>query len=346
MNVLLTAVGRRSYLVRYFQQALGGTGVTVVTNTALDAPAMSIADHAVVVPPSFHAEYPEAIGALCRQFDIRLLCSCHDLDVFALAPHREHLRESGVIAMLPDAEWARLCLDKFECGERIKAAGFAVPWASASLEATRAALARGEVRFPLVVKARLGFGSLALHRCHNLEQLGWFHQSSLAELEDAVGNRFLPLPLDERVLIQQCVQGPEHRVIVVNDLEGEYAAHFVAEVNAMRAGESDRATTMARDALGDLPGRFSRLTRHLGVWGLDVLLDADQPMIIDVNPRFTGDYPFQHLAGANVPAALIAWAQGVQPERAWLEPAVGVTGYKDLVPTRWPPPPVDAGADA
>ncbi len=336
MNVLLTTVGRRSYLVRYFQQALGGTGITVAVNSAHDAPAMVIADHAVAVPPSFHPDYAEAVFAVCRQFDIGLLCSCHDLDVLALAPHRDRLRASGVIAMLPDAEWARLCLDKFACGERLRSADFGVPWACISLAAARAALASGEVRFPLVVKARLGFGSLSLHRCHNLEQLQWLYESALAELQDTIVDKFVSLPLDERVLIQECVTGPERCINIVHDLAGRYAAHFVTEVHAMRAGESDSASTLARDALGDLPHRLSQWTRHIGLWGVDVLLDHEQPQIIDINPRFTGDYAFQHLAGADVPAALIAWAQGIEPERAWLQPAAGVRGYKDLVPTRWP----------
>lgn len=340
MNVLLTAVGRRSYLVRYFQQALAGSGLTVAANSELDAPAMGIADQAVAVPPSFHPEYVEAIVAVCRKFDIGLLCSCHDLDVLALAPHRERLRALGVIAMLPDAYWARLCLDKFECSEQLQNAGFAVPWASVSLAATRTALARGEVRFPLIVKARVGFGSLALHRCHDVEQLGRLYEFALADLRESVAVPHLSLPPDECVLIQQQLSGPERCVSLVNDLDGRYAAHFVAEVHAMRAGESDRATTLASDALGDLPRRLSRWTGHIGIWGIDVLLDEGQPKIIDINPRFTGDYPFQHLAGADVPAALIAWAQGRSPEPAWLQPAAGVTGFKDLVPTRWPGPPV------
>lgn len=333
MNVLLTAAGRRTYLVRYFQHALGTAGRVITANSDADAPAMVVADLPFVVPPSFHPEYPEAIVELCRRHDVGLLCSCHDLDVFALAPLRDQLQAIGVAPMLPDAEWARLCLDKYACGERLRAAGFGAPWASTSLAQTQQALAQGEVRYPLVVKARLGFGSLALHLCHDAEQLESAYRSALAELHDSVADRFLALPPDDRVLIQAAARGPERCVDLVHDLQGRHAAHFVCEVHAMRAGESDRATTLAADVLGDLPLRLSALTRHPGIWGVDVMMDDGEPKIIDVNPRFTGDYPFQHLAGANVPAALLAWAQGREPEPHWLAPSAGVRGFKDLVPT-------------
>lgn len=336
MNVLLTAAGRRTYLVRYFQHALGAAGRVIAANSDADAPAMAVADLAIVAPPSFHPEYPEAILDLCRRRDVGLLCSCHDLDVFALAPLRERLQAMGVAAMLPDAEWARLCLDKYACGERLRTAGLGAPWASVSLQQTVEALARGEVAFPLVVKARLGFGSLALHVCHDFVALEAAHRAALAELHDSLADRFLALPADERVLIQAAAQGPERCIDLVHDLQGRHAAHFVCEVHAMRAGESDRATTLAADAVGDLPLRLSALTRHPGIWGVDVMMDEGQPKVIDVNPRFTGDYPFQHLAGADVPAALLAWARGDEPEPAWLTPSAGVRGFKDLVPTRMP----------
>lgn len=345
MNVLLTAAGRRGYLVRWFKQALAGAGRVIVTNTEPDAPAMLAADEAIVVPPSHHPDYPGIIGRLCQRLGVGLHCSLHDLDVLALAPHRDALRRLGVASTLPDADWARLCLDKLACGVRLREAGFQVPWSSVSLADTRAALARDEVGFPLVVKSRLGFGSSGLRRCHTLEELDWYHREAVALQERSLARRFLPLPPGESVLIQPAVTGVECCMDLVHDLEGRYAAHFVCEVHAMRAGESDSATTRASAPLDGLAHALSALTRHPGIWGVDVFLggNAGEPgvghggaSLIDINPRFTGDYVFQHLAGADVPAALLAWARGEPAERAWLSPAVGVRGLKELVPVRVP----------
>lgn len=337
MNVLLTSVGRRSYLVRYFQQAVRDHGEVITTNSHANAPGMHAADHAEVLPPSFTDGYLEAVLDVCRRHRIGLLCSCHDLDVFALAKGRDALSRAGVSAMLPDADWGLACLDKFECGRRLAAAGFAVPWSSVSIKETKTALALGIIDFPLIVKARLGFGSLGLSRCFSLGELEAQVRRARDELRDTPVNDFINIPAESSVLIQQHLPGPERCLDIVNDLSGRYAGHFVCEVHAMRAGESDSATTLDPDVLGDLPLRFSAFTQHPGIWGIDVMMNDGQPKIIDVNPRFTGDYPFQQLAGANVPAALCAWAEGRPHDPQWLKPAVGVAAYKDLVPTRIPP---------
>ena len=51
MNILLTSVGRRSYLVHYFQQALEGRGKVISANMYADSPGMCAADESVLVPP-------------------------------------------------------------------------------------------------------------------------------------------------------------------------------------------------------------------------------------------------------------------------------------------------------
>jgi carbamoyl-phosphate synthase large subunit len=334
VNVLLTAAGRRSYLVRYFQAALKGRGAVVAANSEALSPAMQCADRAVVLPASYHDEYPDAVVETCRTHEIGLVCSCHDLDVLALSSCRERIRATGAEAMVPDPDWARACLDKLECGRRLGSLGFDTPWATTSLEAAKEALKSGIVSLPLLVKARLGFGSLALGVCETEAELEWSFRRATNELAESVVDRFVPLAPDERVLVQEHVAGPEYCLDVVNDLAGREAAQMLCEVHSMRAGESDAATTVDPALLGDLPRRFARATRHLGIWGVDLRVGGGSPVILDVNPRFTGDYPFQQLAGADVPAALVAWVEGREPEAGWLSPAFGVRGFKDLVPRR------------
>lgn len=332
MNVLLTCIGRRSYLVRYFQLALAGRGRVLVANTLAETPGMEAADDAFVVPPSHDPNYGETIAAICQEHGVGLLCSCHDLDTLALAREHQRLRQTGVFAMLPNPSWAQACLDKYEAGLRLSAVGFFTPWSALSPAAARTALADGQIDFPLVVKARYGFGSAGLALCHDMEELEWCWRRATAQLHRSVTKRFIDDPDTPPVVIQEWIDGQELRIVLVNDFAGHYAAHFITEVHEMRAGESDRATTLPPDTLGDLPRQLARLTGHVGVWGIDIRMRGGQPVIIDLNPRFTGDYPFQHLAGADVPAALLAWAQGGIPDPAWLRSEAGVTGYKDLVP--------------
>jgi carbamoyl-phosphate synthase large subunit len=335
-NVLLTSVGRRSYLVDYFRHALGADGRVIVANSNPEAAAVYQADTAYHVPASWHPEYLESILDICRSDRVSLLCSLHDVDTYFLAQHSQAFREIGVTPVLPSADWARICLDKLECSRHLHAHGFAVPWCSVSLQEARIAIQQGETTFPLLAKARFGFGSLGLMRCHNLEELAWaFHklQQTLSKSGEHMG---LAGPAQEIILIQAYIPGQEYCVDIIHDLDGKYAAHFIGQVHAMRSGESDSLTTVEPGLFGNLPQRLSSLTRHLGIWGADLLLHDGCPYVIDINPRFTGDYPFHHLAGADIPAALVAWVEKRTPAPEWLKPAVGFRGYKDLVPKSAP----------
>lgn len=62
---------------------------------------------------------------------------------------------------------------------------------------------------------------------------------------------------------------------------------------------------------------------------MDIIVRADVPHLLDMNPRFGGHYLFAHVAGANLPAALVAWAQGRQPDHDWLRATVGARAFKD-----------------
>jgi carbamoyl-phosphate synthase large subunit len=55
--------------------------------------------------------------------------------------------------------------------------------------------------------------------------------------------------------------------------------------------------------------------------------------VLEMNPRFGGGYPFSQIAGANLPAALIAWANGERVDTRWfeIEPNVTASKYDRLV---------------
>lgn len=334
MNVLITSVGRRSYIVRYFRNALRGDGSVIAANSVAHTPGLCEADEALVVPASNAPDYIETIEQVCREKKIGLLCSLHDLDVFILSQYQDRLRHLGVIPVLPSPEWGRLCLDKHACGLRLESCGCSVPWTSLSLEETKAALTTGRLRFPLVVKARFGFGSLGLRRCRNLAELDAGYQDAREEIARSVVQRFCAASAEAAIIIQETVEGPEYCVDIVNDLEGNYVTHFACQVHGMRAGESEAATTVDAAFAGQLARRLSETTRHPGVWGVDLMMHNGVPKVIDINPRFTGDYPFQHIAGADIPSALIAWARGREIDARWISPKVGIRGYKDLVPVQ------------
>ena len=77
-----------------------------------------------------------------------------------------------------------------------------------------------------------------------------------------------------------------------------------------------------------------RQVGHLGTLDCDVFVQGNTCSVLEMNPRFGGGYPFSHAAGANVPAAMIAWANGQPADPACFAVMPHVIATADLVSAR------------
>lgn len=337
-SILLTSAGRRSYLVRYFREALGPGGLVVCADSRASAPAGNEADHFYPVSDCASPSYPREIAAICRKHQVRALFSGHDLDTHVLSHHQQLWASAGVQAFLPSPEWSSIALDKLRTYHALVRHGISCPWTTDDPEEARLRMAAGRARgdtCPLVIKARFGFGSLGLRLCTQPEDLGAAYRSALAEVAASAFAGILDVlrPGESRLVLQDHVAGREICLNVVNDLAGQHLSTLATEIEGMRAGESDAATTLPVDGpLADLGERLGALTGHIGIWGVDCIDQDGMLHVLDLNPRFTGDYPFSHLAGANIPRALLALVAGEPASPTDLRCEPGVRGYKDLVP--------------
>lgn len=334
MNILLTSAGRRSYIVKYFRQALDENSKVIVANTIADAPAMLTADIAIQVPASHNSEYIPTLLNICRDHQVKIMLSLHDLDTTFIAPHRQKFVDINVLPVISEPEFVTTCYDKFETANFLKSIGLPYCLTYLRLEDTLAALDKGRLRFPVILKPRSGFGSIGLYISHDHQDL---NDCFRLLRKDIIGSPIANSPdfdLETAIIFQQVVQGEEYGLDVINDLKGNFSSIIIEKKLAMRSGETDSAIIVENPALSDLAKTISLHSKHLGVLDLDVIIENGTPYILEMNPRFGGHYPFAHIAGANIPAAIIAWAEGREPDPAWLRAEIGVKGYKELVPTR------------
>ena len=56
--------------------------------------------------------------------------------------------------------------------------------------------------------------------------------------------------------------------------------------------------------------------------------------MLEINARFGGGYPFSHIAGVDLPSAIVKWALDLPVEKDLLSAQVGTQGQKDLVITK------------
>jgi len=133
---------------------------------------------------------------------------------------------------------------------------------------------------------------------------------------------------ERNVMIQEFLRGQEYGLDIVCDLEGQYVTTFVKRKITMRAGETDRAETVDRPDIEAVGECIARQLGHVGNLDCDVFDTPNGLFVLEMNPRFGGGYPFSHIAGANIPAALIAWANHETPSPAWLKVRPGVRSAK------------------
>ena len=327
MNVLLTSAGRRNYLVEYFQDVLRGRGQVFAADAKASAPALQEADGTLLVPPIGNRYYVEALLEFCADEEIGLLIPLNDLELPYLAAARERFAEVGTTVVVSSPEVIRRCFDKWETVQFLQAHGIRTPKTYLSLAAALEALNRGELKFPLVLKPRWGSASIGLDFPQDEDELELAFELSLRRLGRTALADFSQDP-EHALLIQEFIVGEEYGLDIINNLSGRYVTTFAKQKLGMRAGETDSAVTVTDESLSTLGRTLGESLGHLGCLDCDVFLGEHGPVVIELNPRFGGGYPFAHAAGANLPAALLAWAGGEAPDSSWLQLESGVTSSK------------------
>lgn len=329
-NILITAVGRRAYLVEYFKEALRGTGGKVyAANCVRDTTGLLAADGFEIVPKSADAGYVDRLLELCRRWRISLLFSLHDWDAPVIARSRERFLDAGTVPVMADADVLSACLDKYATAREMKRIGVPVPWTTLSLdEAAEEMNSRG---CEMVVKPRWGQGSVGLFKVGSGDELEWAFR-----LSDSIARRFASAcpeidAGEPQVVVQECVRGVEYGCDVVNDLGGRLRRSFVKRKMGMRAGETDAAESVELPEVEALAAQVGRWSRHLGCMDSDWIVGEDGvPRLIELNPRFGGGYPFTHAAGANIVRACVDWARDVD-DGAWCAGfRPGVRAFKEI----------------
>jgi carbamoyl-phosphate synthase large subunit len=328
MNVMLTCAGRRHYLVQFFREALGNQGKVFAGDATLEAPALQAADESFLLPPIKHSDYFDKLLNICQQKQVRLIIPLNDLELPYLARQRDRFLEIGTIPVVSSPEVIDICFDKFATFQFLQNLGISAPKTYLSLDEARQAIAQGEITFPLVVKPRWGSASIGIEYPEDDEELELAYRfvkkllgrSFLAEVSSSDPERC--------ILIQERLTGQEHGLDIINNLDGAYITTFVKRKLTMRGGETDRAVTIENAEIQQLGEKIGQKLGHIGNLDCDVMVGPKGFSVLELNPRFGGGYPFSQMAGANIPAALIAWANGTQPDESWLRVEANIKSSK------------------
>lgn len=330
LNILFTSVGRRSYLIKYFKEALGDTGKIHVANSIDASPAFKVADYSVVTPLIYSENYIQFLFNYCENNGIDAIISLFDIDLPVLARYKQKFMSIGTTIIVSAPDKIEICNDKWSTFIFLKKNGFQAPETYISLEKAIFDLKSSYVSYPVMVKPRWGMGSIGIFEADNEEELRIFYTKTKKKIQSSYLAYESTKDIDESVLIQEKINGQEYGLDVINNLKAEYQTTIVKMKCSMRAGETDCAIIMDNSQLKELGCHLGKLMGHIGNLDVDVILADDKCYILEMNARFGGGYPFSHMAGVNLPKAIIAWLRNEKIDSTILEECVGVKAQKDI----------------
>jgi carbamoyl-phosphate synthase large subunit len=285
-GVLFTCAGQRVDIVTAFRRAGAWTLATDVNPLA---PALYYADEHAFVPRVADPGYVAALEELVATHDIKLIVPLTDLDHGLLARARAEL---GALVLLPAPEIVDALADKWLAHQLFEAHGIGSPptWLPDALP--------GDLPFPVLVKARHGFGSRGIYRCHDRRELDFF----------------LDYAADDS-MVQAVCSGEEFSIDLFCDLESRCLNAVPRTMIESKGGESIKGMTIHDVDLIEVGRHVSETLGLVGPANVQCFREPDGThRVTDINPRFGGAFPLPTAAGSRFPELALALAAGERPE--------------------------------
>jgi len=243
----------------------------------------------VLVPRIDDGGYVPALRRIVDEHQVQLVVPLTDLDQALLARVRDQL---GTLVLLPDADTVERLGDKYLAHMLLEEHGIPSPptWLPAEVP--------DAPPFPLLVKAREGFGSRHIYRAADPAQLQFFLAYT---------------PVDS--IVQAQLGGEEFSVDVFCDLAGRCLNAIPRTMIESKGGESIKGMTIRDETLMVFACGVAEKLRLVGPANIQCFREADgSHLITDINTRFGGGFPLPLAAGGRYPELALALARGEHPE--------------------------------
>jgi carbamoyl-phosphate synthase large subunit len=316
---MVTAGSRRVPLVQAFQRAVRATGggAVIVTDVNPLSPAVYVADRSYQVPLATDPSYLDAILAICRAEGIGLIVPTIDDELTQFANATSALLAEGIRVAVSPAAVTAACDDKYETWKLLDSLGLP------AARTFRPSEVPADAALPLFIKPRIGRGGVGAFAIRSDRELAFFLD-------------YVPDPV-----LQPFLDGPEFTIDVLSNFEGVPLSVVPRERVVIRAGVIDRGRTVNDARLIDLAKAACAAIRFAGPVNIQcrmrnkerrqgVPVDSAEPVIFEINPRFSGGIPLTIQAGADFPRLLIMLAAGqrVDPIIGQFRPELWMTSFE------------------
>jgi carbamoyl-phosphate synthase large subunit len=203
MNILFSCAGRRNYLIRFFREALNGSGTIIATDMNLHASAMVEADTAEIVPEVYAPNYIDKLIEVCCRHKVQTIIPLNDLDLPILTNSKSRFQKINVFPLVSDFDIIDICFDKWKTSQFLQKIGLKTPRTYITLAEVTKAIKMEELCFPLVVKPRWGSGSIGIEIVYNIDELKLAYTLVMQKIKRSILNHVSQTNLENAILVQE-----------------------------------------------------------------------------------------------------------------------------------------------
>ena len=285
VNILITSVSRKVWLVKAFKDALRGERVDGKVISADINPlsaGLYVSDKHYLVPPSSDQNFIPAILEICKKENIKLLIPTRDGELLLFTKNKKKIGKQGTYVMVSNPEVIEICNDKYRFYQFL--IGNNIPTPKTCLPHQ---IDFSSARYPLIVKSRYGSGSKGLFKVENAEELKFF------------------INYVSNPVIQEFINGKEYTVDLFSDLNGKVLTVVPRERIETFCGESYKGKTVKDTQIIEYAKNLAEKLQTIGHITIQCIRNDSGIKFIEVNPRFGGGAILGIKAGANTPSLLL-----------------------------------------
>jgi carbamoyl-phosphate synthase large subunit len=283
MNILLSSSGRQVFLANAFKNALNGNGKVYAADNNATSSSLEAADKGFVAPAFTSKKYIPWLVNLCKENDVRLLITLNVDDLLVLEKERAQFEKINCKLVGGPLDSIEISYDKYKVVEFLKKLNMPAvkTWLVDDPQ-----LFKNDV-YPLIAKPRFGKGA----RGNVIINTPVEFQDFIEDIKSQ----------NTPYVIQELIDGEEYGFDIINDFNANFLTVIGRRKIIQQDGESLQVMTVNPEFWKDTALRLSKELRHQGTVNFDVMFKNGMGYLIDINFRFSGDYVFSHIAGANTP---------------------------------------------
>lgn len=298
VNVLITSVSRKIWLVKAFKDALtqakiDGNIISFDTNSL--SAAFYVSDKHYLVLPSSDQSFIPKILRICKKEGIKLIIPTRDGELLLFAKNKKKFEQQRIHIMVSSPKVVEICIDKYKFYQFLTRNNIPTPETYLPNQ-----IKFSSMHYPLFVKSRYGSGSKEVFKVDNEKELKFFIN-------------YVSYPI-----IQEFLNGKEYTVDLFSDFYSRVITVVPRERIETFCGESYKGRTVKDAEIIEQARNLAKKLKTIGHITIQCIKGYSGVKFVEVNPRFGGGAILGIKSGANTPLLLLNIILGKK-----IEPQIG-----------------------